>query len=157
MLILQIAIGIVLGGFLLAYLAEILVLGIGAIILIALVLIIALVGIFLYEVISLYVLLVLASIFITLFLSNKFFLSNWYIKKSLIKQIKDREDLGYEALDLRERLNKIVADELQSNSKVKELSDKKIAMSNDFKSLTKTLNKNKAKEIARRRSLGYDE
>ena len=156
MLILQIALGIVLGGILLAYFSEILVLGIGAIILIAIVLLIAVAGIFLYEAITWYVVLSLIAFFAALFLLNKFFQCNWYLKKSLRKQIKDREDLGYESFDLIEKLNKIEADEFQDNIKKKELSEKKIAMKNDYKSLIKSLSKAEAKEIARRRSLGYD-
>ena len=128
MLILQIALGIVLGGFILAYFGEILVLGVGAIILIAIVLLIV----------------------------NKFFQCNWYLKKSLRKQIKDREVLGYEPVELKEKLKKIEANEIQASIKAKELSEKKIAMNNDYKSLIKSSSKSKAKEIARRRSLGYD-
>jgi uncharacterized membrane protein YraQ (UPF0718 family) len=156
MLIIEIALGIVLGGFLLAYLGDILVLGIGAFILIAIVLLIAVVGIFLYEAITLYVVLSLLAIFIALYLLNKFFQCNWYLKKSLRKQIKNREDLGYEPFDLKDKLKKIEDDEHQSNVKSKELNDKKISMKNDYKSLIKSSSKAKAKEIARRRSLGYD-
>lgn len=156
MLILQIALGIVLGGFILAYFGEILVLGVGAIILIAIVLLIAVVGIFLYEAITLYVVLSLIAFFVALFILNKFFQCNWYLKKSLRKQIKDREVLGYEPVELKEKLNKIEANEIQASIKAKELSEKKIAMNNDYKSLIKSSSKSKAKEIARRRSLGYD-
>ncbi|QWE21940.1 hypothetical protein FD975_06560 [Polynucleobacter sp. AP-Jannik-300A-C4] len=156
MLIIQIAIGIVLGGLLLAYFGEILVLGVGAIILIAIVLLIAVIGIFLYEAITLYVVLSLLAFFIVLYLLNKFFQCNWYLKKSLRKQIKNREDLGYEPFDLKEKLKKIEDDELQAEIDSKELSDKKILMKNDYKSLIKSSSKAKAKEIARRRSLGYD-
>ena len=155
MLILQIALGILLGVFLLAYLGDILVLGVGAIILIAGVSLIALIGIFLYEAITLPIVLTLSALLITIFLLYKFFESNLYLKKSLRKQIKNREDLGYLSVELKEKLKKIEADELQANIKTKELNDKNTAMSDDYKSLVKSLGKDKAKEIARRRSLGY--
>ena len=155
MLILQIALGIVLGGILLAYLGDILVLSVGAIILIAGVSLIALIVIFLYESITLPIVLTLTVLFIAFFLLHKFFESNWYLKKSLRKQIKKREDMGYIAVDLKEKLMKMEADELQANVKAKELNDKNIAMSDDYKSLVKSSGKYKAKEIARRRSLGY--
>jgi membrane protein implicated in regulation of membrane protease activity len=155
-LILQIAIGIVLGGLLLAYFGEILVLGVGAIILIAVVLLIAVVGIFLYEAITLYVVLSLLAFFVALYLLNKFFQCNWYLKKSLRKQIKNKEDLGYEPFDLKEKLKKIEDDEHQADIKSKELNEKKILMKNDYKLLIKSSSRAKAKEIARRRSLGYD-
>ena len=155
MLILEIALGIVLGGFLLAYLGDILVLGIGAIIVIAGILIVAVVGIFLYEAITLTLVLSLLAVSIVIFLLYKLFQSNWYLKRELRKQIKKREDLGYVALDLREKLKNLEADELQANILAKELSDKNLVKSEDYKSLVKSLGKDKAKEVARRRSLGY--
>ena len=156
MLILQIAVGIVLGGILLAYLGEILLLGFGAIILIAGILIVALIGIFLYEAVTIYVALSLLGLFISLYLLNKFFLSNWYLKRSLKKQIKKRLDLGYEPFDLKEQLVKIEDEELEADMKAKEASNKKKAMNEDYQSLIKSSGKAKARETARRRSLGYD-
>lgn len=156
MLILQIALGIVLGGFLLAYFSEILLLGVSAVILIVGILLIALVGVFLYEAVTLNVVLLVSAILISLYLLNKFFKCDWYLKKSLMKQIKNREDLGYEAIELKEKLKKIEDDELIANIKKKEIVEKKITMRNDYKSLIKSSSKDNAKEIARRRSLGYD-
>ena len=92
---------------------------------------------------------------IVIFLLYKLFQSNWYLKRELRKQIKKREDLGYVAFDLREKLKKLEADELQANILAKELSDKNLVKSEDYKSLVKSLGKDKAKEVARRRSLGY--
>ena len=155
MLILQIALGIVLGGLILAYFSEILVLGIGAIILIAGFFLVALVVIFLYESITFTFILSLVALCIVIFLLYKFFQCNWYLKRSLRKQIKSREDLGYLAVDLQEKLNKLEADELQASIKARELSDKNMAMDEDYKSLVKSFGKARAKEIARRRSMGY--
>lgn len=156
MLILQIALGIVLGGFLLAYLSEILVLGFGAIILVVGIVIIALIGMLLYETITMSFVIGLIVVVAFLFFLNKLLSSNWYLKKSLRKQIKNREGLGYEPFDLKEKLKKIEDDELQADVKSKELNEKKILMKNDYKLLIKSSSRAKAKEIARRRSLGYD-
>ena len=157
MLILQIVIGIVLAVLVLNFLGDILVLSIGAIILIAVVLLIAVVGIFLYEAITLTLVLALSAVCIVIYILYRFFQSNWYLKKELSKQIKKREDLGYVALDLREKLKKMEADEFEANVLAKELSEKNLVKSEDYKSLVKSLGKDKAKEIARRRSLGYKE
>lgn len=156
MLILQIAIGIVLGGLLLAYLSEILVIGVGAAIVIAGVLLVVLVGVFLYELITVTFVLSLAALFVAIYLLNQFFQSNWYVKRSLKKQIKKREDLGYEPFDLKEKLKNIEDAQLQADKDAQDLSEKKMAMKRDVQSLIKTSGKAKAKEIARRRSLGYD-
>lgn len=156
MLILQIAIGIVLGGLLLAYLSEILVIGVGAAILIAGVLLVVLVGVFLYELITVTFVLSLAALFVAIYLLNQFFQSNWYVKRSLKKQIKKREDLGYEPFDLKEKLKNIEDAQLQADKNAQDLSEKKMAMKRDVQSLIKSTSKAKAKEIARRRSLGYD-
>ncbi len=157
MLILQIVIGIVLAVLVLNFLGDILVLSVGAIILIAVVLLIAVVGIFLYEAITLTLVLALSAVCIVIYILYRFFQSNWYLKKELSKQIKKREDLGYVALDLREKLKKMEADEFEANVLAKELSEKNLVKSEDYKSLVKSLGKDKAKEIARRRSLGYKE
>jgi len=155
-LILQIALGIVLGGFLLAYWGEILTLGVGAILLVVAIALVGLGGIFIYEAITFNVVLTLLAIVVVIFLINKLFPTNWYLKKSLRKQIKDRENLGYESIALKEKLKIIEADELKANIKAEELKSKKIAMNADYKTLIKSSSKAKAKEIARRRSLGYD-
>lgn len=156
MLILQIAIGIVLGGLLLAYLSEILVIGVGAAIVIAGVLLVVLVGVFLYELITVTFVLSLAALLVAIYLLNQFFQSNWYVKRSLKKQIKKREDLGYEPFDLKEKLKNIEDAQLQADKNAQDLSEKKMAMKRDVQSLIKSSGKAKAKEIARRRSLGYD-
>jgi len=155
-LILQIALGIVLGGFLLAYWGEILTLGVGAILLVVAIALVGLGGIFIYEAITFNLVLTLLAIVVVIFLINKLFPTNWYLKKSLRKQIKDRENLGYESIALKEKLKIIEADELKANIKAEELKSKKIAMNADYKTLIKSSSKAKAKEIARRRSLGYD-
>ena len=154
MLILQIALGIVLGGFLLAYWGEILTLGVGAILFVVAIALVGLGGIFIYEAITFNVVLTLLAIVVVIFLTNKLFPTNWYLKKLLRKQIKDRENLGYESIALKEKLKIIEADELKANIKAEELKSKKIAMNTDYKTLIKS--SGKAKEIARRRSLGYD-
>lgn len=156
MLILQIAIGIVLGGLLLAYLSEILVIGVGAAIVIAGVLLVVLVGVFLYELITVTFVLSLAALLVAIYLLNQFFQSSWYVKRSLKKQIKKREDLGYEPFDLKEKLKNIEDAQLQADKNAQDLSEKKMAMKRDVQSLIKSSGKAKAKEIARRRSLGYD-
>ena len=156
MLILQIALGIVLGVFLLTYLAEIFVLGIGAIILIALVLIFAVIGMVLYQIITLPFLLASLALIVFLFLIYKFYNSNWYLKRSLKKQIKVKEDFGYECIELKEKLYKIEIAEEDEKKKLKLNKDKKRVLSDDFKKFSKLTTNDKAKEIARRRSLGYD-
>lgn len=157
MLILQIAIGIVLGVLLLAYLGEIIVLGFGAMLILVALSLIALVGFFLYEAISLTFILSLISVLALIFVLSKFFQSNWYIKKMLKKQIKKREDLGYTAFDLHEKLKTIESNELVIISEKKVKADAMLKMKDEFKALSKTHSKSVAKEIARRKSLGYKE
>lgn len=64
--------------------------------------------------------------------------------------------MGYEPFDLKEQLEKIEGEELAANMKAKEASNKKKAMNEDYQSLIKSTGKAKARETARRRSLGYD-
>ena len=158
MLILQIAIGIVLGGVLLTYLGDILILGFGAIIVLALIAIVGVIGFFIYESVSYYT--IVQSIF---YVALAYLFLKWYtndaklkLKKSLIEQIKKKESLGYDASELKLRLTKLEEEEgllaIQAKEKLA------IDMANKAKSkkVSKLSNNALAKERERRKVLGYD-
>lgn len=159
MLILQIAIGIVLGGILLAYLGDILLLGFSAIIILALIAIVGVVGVVIYESVSYFT--IAQSIF---YVALAYIFLRWYtndarlkLKKSLIEQIKKKESLGYDATELKSRLTKLEEEEalLAIQAKEKLAIDK--ANKEKNKKVSKLSNNALAKERERRKTLGYDD
>jgi hypothetical protein len=159
MLILQIAIGIVLGGVLLAYLGDILLLGFGAIIILVLIAIVGIIGIVIYESVSYFTL--VQSIF---YVGLAYIFLKWYtndaklkLKKSLIEQIKKKESLGYDASELKLRLTKLEEEEALLAIQAKEKLAIDMANKAKNKKVSKLSNNALAKERERRKSLGYDE
>ena len=159
MLILQIAIGIVLGGILLAYLGDILLLGFGAIIILALIAIVGVIGFFIYEAVSYYT--IAQSIF---YVALAYIFLKWYthdaklkLKKTLIEQIKTKENLGYDASELKLRLAKLEEDEALLAMQAKEKLAIDTANKAKNKKVGKLSNNALAKERERRKSLGYDD
>lgn len=133
MLILQIAIGIVLGAFLLAYIGEVLVLGLAAIILIITLWLIGIIGFYLFEGITSNVAIAIIVLIVACFVSLKIYLKGNNYQKILRERIVKRESLGYDVSDLKMKL-KALEDE-----------DASILQHDAL-----------AKERERRRSLGYD-
>ena len=159
MLILQIAIGIVLGGVLLAYLGDILLLGFGAIIILVLIAIVGIIGIVIYESVSYFTL--VQSIF---YVGLAYIFLKWYtndaklkLKKSLIEQIKKKESLGYDASELKLCLTKLEEEEALLAIQAKEKLAIDMANKAKNKKVSKLSNNALAKERERRKSLGYDE
>jgi hypothetical protein len=159
MLILQIAIGIVLGGILLAYLGDILILGFGAIIILVLIAIVGIIGVVIYESISYYT--IVQSIF---YVALAYIFLRWYthdaklkLKKSLIEQINKKKSLGYDATELKLRLTKLEEEEALSAMQAKEKLAIDMANKAKNKKVSKLSNNALAKERERRKTLGYDE
>lgn len=161
MLILQIAVGIVLGVILLAYIGDIILLGIGALVIIVVLSLIAVAGIFLYESISALTIIQSAVVLLALFLIIKWNTKDEKIKKAIMAQIQRRKSLGYDTTDLRNRLDKIEAEEVKQATEqaIKAKEDAAIKYANKVKNKTvaRVSGKALAKEQERRRALGYDD
>jgi low affinity Fe/Cu permease len=133
MLILQIAIGVVLGAFLLAYIGELLVLGLSAIVLIIALWLTVIIGFYLFESITSNVAIAIIALIVVCFIFLKIYLRSNNHQKILRERIAKRELLGYDVSDLKVKL--------------KELEDEDASiLHHDVL----------AKERERRRSLGYD-
>jgi len=161
MLILQIAVGIVLGVILLAYIGDIILLGLGALVIIVVLSLIAVAGIFLYESFSALTVIQSAVVLLALFLIIKWNTKGDKIKKAIIAQIQRRKSLGYDTTDLRNRLDKIEAEEAEQATKqaIKAKEDAAIRNANKEKNkaVARVSGKAMAKEQERRRLLGYDD
>lgn len=161
MLILQIAVGIVLGGILLAYIGDIILLGIGALVIIVVLSLIAVAGIFLYESISVLTVIQSAVVLLALFLIIKWNTKDEKIKKAITAQIQRRKSLGYDTTDLRNRLDKIEAEEVKQATEqaIKAKGDAAIKYANKEKNkaVARVSGKALAKEQERRRALGYED
>jgi hypothetical protein len=161
MLILQIAVGIVLGVILLAYIGDIILLGLGALVIIVVLSLIAVAGIFLYESFSALTVIQSAVVLLALFLIIKWNTKGDKIKKAIIAQIQRRKSLGYDTTDLRNRLDKIEAEEAEQATKqaIKAKEDAAIRNANKEKNkaVARVSGKAMAKEQERRRALGYED
>uniref|UniRef100_UPI0040471F6C hypothetical protein n=1 Tax=Polynucleobacter sp. TaxID=2029855 RepID=UPI0040471F6C len=149
MLILQIAVGIVIGVIALNYIEEILAIGLVAIIAIVALGLIAVVGIYLFKGITTNSVIAVIALIVVCFIFLKFYLKGENIQKILRDRISRRESLGYDTSDLKLKLKEFEDKEFEAN-KLKQLSKEK------DKSATKMSDKDLVKERERRRILGYD-
>ena len=133
MLILQIAVGIVLGVIALKYIGEILALGLVAIIAIVALWLIAVIGFYLFEGITSNSVVAAITLITVCFIFFKVYLKSDNIKKILRDRIARREALGYDTTDLKLKLKEFEDKELEANE-----------------------SKQLSKERERRKSLGYD-
>jgi hypothetical protein len=149
MLVLEVALGIVLAVFVIAYLGEliaILLFGFGATLLIALFLLSILLLYSIYEGLSISNLLAFV-----IFIGALVLVFSWKSKSERIKcnlelEIKNRKDMGYDTSELDAQLKNIEADALEA-----------AAMSEAIRvSRIKVSRRRLEKEINRRKALGYD-